>query len=132
MTAIAVNHHGKAFGTAVPNQITRHCHPKARPETVDAPVAPTGIDYLNLVADAHHARAGAAIRLPRTGHRARPGPRAAAATRHAGDPNLDGRCERRQRRHSRRGWPFLDPGRPCRRVGGVNVEHAQRSEHERR
>ena len=27
---------------------------------------------------------------------------------------------------------FLDPGEPCRGVGGVNVEHAQRSEHERR
>ena len=27
---------------------------------------------------------------------------------------------------------FLDPGNPCRGVGGVNVEHAQRSEHERR
>jgi hypothetical protein len=27
---------------------------------------------------------------------------------------------------------FLDPGDSCRCVGGVNVEHAQRSEHERR
>src|ERR1039458_1218020 len=31
-----------------------------------------------------------------------------------------------------RGGSFLDPGNPCRCVGGVNVEHAQRSEHERR
>jgi len=34
------------------------------------------------------------------------------------------------------GWAgrglFLDPGNSCRCVGGVNVEHAQRSEHERR
>ena len=34
------------------------------------------------------------------------------------------------RRGSKRS--FLDPGDPCRCVGGVNVEHAQRSEHERR
>src|ERR1019366_2811405 len=31
-----------------------------------------------------------------------------------------------------RGGSSLDPGNPCRCVGGVNVEHAQRSEHERR
>jgi len=64
MTTIAVNHHGKAFGTATPHQITRHSHPKARPETTDDPrpaPAPTGIDYLNLVAQGDHARAGAAI-----------------------------------------------------------------------
>jgi hypothetical protein len=30
------------------------------------------------------------------------------------------------------GGSFLDPGDSCRCVGGVNVEHAQRSEHERR
>jgi hypothetical protein len=30
------------------------------------------------------------------------------------------------------GRSFLDPGDSCRCVGGVNVEHAQRSEHERR
>jgi len=31
-----------------------------------------------------------------------------------------------------RGGLFLDPGESCRCVEGVNVEHAQRSEHERR
>jgi len=30
------------------------------------------------------------------------------------------------------GGLFLDPGDLCRCVGGVNVEHAQHSEHERR
>ena len=30
------------------------------------------------------------------------------------------------------GWPSLDWRPASRRVGGVNVEHAQRSEHERR
>jgi len=61
MTDIAVNHHGKSFGKATPHTVTRHSHPKARPETVDAPPAPTGIDYLNLVAGEHHGRAGQAI-----------------------------------------------------------------------
>ena len=61
MTDIAVNHHGKSFGKATPHTVTRHSHPKARPETVGAPPAPTGIDYLNLVAGEHHGRAGQAI-----------------------------------------------------------------------
>ena len=61
MTDIAVRHHGAPFGKATPHTITRHSHPKARPETVDAPPAPTGIDYLNLVAGQHHSRAGQAI-----------------------------------------------------------------------
>jgi putative transposase len=39
----------------LPHNITRHTHPKARPETGE-PVPPpaTGIDYLNLTAQAHH------------------------------------------------------------------------------
>ena len=61
MTDIAVNHHGKSFGKATPHTVTRHSHPKARPETVDAPPAPTGIDYLHLVAGQHHGRTGQAI-----------------------------------------------------------------------
>ena len=37
--------------------ITRHAHPKARPETPEpAPVPSTGIAYLQLVADTHHAQ----------------------------------------------------------------------------
>jgi putative transposase len=61
MTDIAVRHHGTPFGRATVHTVTRHSHPKARPETVDAPPAPTGIDYLNLVAGQHHGRAGQAI-----------------------------------------------------------------------
>ena len=35
--------------------ITRHTHPKARPQTPGpAPAAATGIAYLQLAADAHH------------------------------------------------------------------------------
>jgi hypothetical protein len=61
MTDIAVRHHGTPFGKATPHTVTRHSHPKARPETVDAAPAPTGIDYLNLVAGEHHGRTGQAI-----------------------------------------------------------------------
>ena len=41
---------------AVPFQVTRHAHPKARPEIPAAPPRPTGIDYLALI-DAGHAQA---------------------------------------------------------------------------
>ncbi|MGH3821218.1 MAG: DDE-type integrase/transposase/recombinase [Pseudonocardiaceae bacterium] len=52
---IEVRHHGRSFGPAVPHLITRHAHPKARPETPEpAPAPATGIAYLQLVADAHH------------------------------------------------------------------------------
>ncbi|MHB1163895.1 MAG: DDE-type integrase/transposase/recombinase [Candidatus Nanopelagicales bacterium] len=51
---IEVRHGGRGYGTAVPHVITRHAHPKARPETPEpAPVPATGIAYLQLVADAH-------------------------------------------------------------------------------
>ncbi|TQC39032.1 transposase [Rhodococcus sp. WS4] len=55
METIDVRYHDKSHGTAVPHNITRHVHPKARPETSE-PVAPppTGIDYLTLTADTHH------------------------------------------------------------------------------
>jgi len=53
---IEVRHHDKAYGKAVPHTITRHAHPKARPET-PAPERPpaTGIDFLQLTAATHHA-----------------------------------------------------------------------------
>jgi putative transposase len=51
---IQVRHGGNSFGYAVPHVITRHAHPKARPETPEPPPAPaTGIAYLHLVADTH-------------------------------------------------------------------------------
>jgi putative transposase len=46
---------GRDAGTATPHHITRHAHPKARPEPLpgdDAPRA-TGIDYLALLGDRH-------------------------------------------------------------------------------
>ena len=55
LEVIQVRHGGKSFGHAVPHVITRHAHPKARPETPEPVPAPaTGIAYLQLVADAHH------------------------------------------------------------------------------
>ncbi|GAA3028411.1 Mu transposase C-terminal domain-containing protein [Streptomyces glomeratus] len=50
LTDIDVRSGGRSFGKAIPYQITRHAHPKAKPETpAAAPPAPTGIDYLRLI-----------------------------------------------------------------------------------
>jgi putative transposase len=50
MTRIEVRRHGKPAGLAVPHRISRHAHPKARPEPEAAPPAPaTGIDYLAML-----------------------------------------------------------------------------------
>ncbi len=54
LQVIAVHYRGNDYGPAVPFRITRHTHPKARPETVDTPPAPTGITYLQLLSDTHH------------------------------------------------------------------------------
>ena len=52
------------YGRAVPHRITRHAHPKARPETPEpAPAPATGIAYLQLVADAHHQQVAAEERI---------------------------------------------------------------------
>ena len=51
-----VRRDGKDAGTATPHHITRHSHPKARPEDPvsgdDAPRA-TGIDYIALIGEQH-------------------------------------------------------------------------------
>ena len=55
LEVIEVRHGGRSYGHAVPHVITRHAHPKARPETPEPTPAPaTGIAYLQLVADTHH------------------------------------------------------------------------------
>ena len=52
---LQVRYDGSSYGLAVPHVITRHTHPKARPEIVDPPPpTPSGIDYLALTAAAHH------------------------------------------------------------------------------
>jgi putative transposase len=53
LEVIEVRHGGRSYGRAVPHQITRHTHPKARPETPQAPPPATGIDYLKLITDDH-------------------------------------------------------------------------------
>ena len=50
LTVIEVRYGGRKMGRAVPVVIGRHSHPAARPEPGrEAPVVPTGIDYLALV-----------------------------------------------------------------------------------
>ncbi len=55
LETLEVRYQNKGFGKALPHNITRHVHPKARPETTEQQTPPaTGIDYLRLTADAHH------------------------------------------------------------------------------
>jgi putative transposase len=54
LTNIRVRADGTDHGRALPHQVSRHAHPKARPETPAEPPRPTtGIDYLGLI-DAEH------------------------------------------------------------------------------
>jgi transposase InsO family protein len=64
LEVIAVHYRDAHYGRAVPHRITRHAHPKARPETPEpAQVPVTGIAYLQLVADAHHQQVAADDRI---------------------------------------------------------------------
>lgn len=54
LETIEVRYHDKSYGKALPHKISRHTHPKAKPETPEPePLPATGIDYLALTADAH-------------------------------------------------------------------------------
>jgi putative transposase len=55
LTQVEIRVQGAPAGLAIPHHIGRHAHPKARPETPPEPPARSGIDYLRLVGDAHHA-----------------------------------------------------------------------------
>jgi putative transposase len=56
LTFLRVRVDGADAGTALPFQINRHAHPKARPEVPAEPPKPTtGIDYLALIDAAHAA-----------------------------------------------------------------------------
>jgi len=56
LTFLRVRVDGGDAGTALPFQISRNSHPKARPETpAEAPKPTTGIDYLGLIDAAHTA-----------------------------------------------------------------------------
>jgi putative transposase len=61
LDTVEIRFQGRAMGNGVPHRISRHSHPKARPDT--APPAPptTGIDYLGLVAARHEAELARAI-----------------------------------------------------------------------
>ncbi|GAB90136.1 DDE-type integrase/transposase/recombinase [Gordonia rhizosphera] len=56
METIEVRYKDASHGQALPHNITRHVHPKARPEIPEPPAQPaaTGIDYLRLTAQTHH------------------------------------------------------------------------------
>src|SRR2546430_1271968 len=56
LTFLRVRLDGVDAGTAMPFQLTRHSHPKARPEVpAEEPKPTTGIDYLGLIDAAHTA-----------------------------------------------------------------------------
>jgi putative transposase len=65
LTRIQVRYQGRAMGVAVPYQITRHSHPRARPEgDLAGPVEPpaaTGINYLGLIVTAHEEQLAAGV-----------------------------------------------------------------------
>jgi putative transposase len=52
MTRLEVWWAGRKAGTAVPQVIGRHAHPKAPPDEDPEPVTYTGIDYLGLISAA--------------------------------------------------------------------------------
>ncbi|MHB8289600.1 MAG: hypothetical protein ACYDEY_10260 [Acidimicrobiales bacterium] len=49
LTSVEIRFQRRSMGKGIPVVIERHCHPQARPEAAPAP-APTGIDYLGLLA----------------------------------------------------------------------------------
>src|SRR6266700_2120633 len=57
LTVVEVRWNGAPAGLAVPQQIRRHSHPKAKPETPAAPPPATGIDYMGIIAAEHQAAA---------------------------------------------------------------------------
>jgi hypothetical protein len=62
MTTIEVRYHGTPHGLALPHRIARHSHPKARPELPEnPPPKPTGINYLEIVANTHQNDIGGQI-----------------------------------------------------------------------
>ncbi|MER5550001.1 hypothetical protein ABT072_48355, partial [Streptomyces sp. NPDC002589] len=62
LTEIEVRFQNRPFGLAVPHQMARHAHPKARPETPTAELQPaTGIDYLRLIDTARTTELGRQI-----------------------------------------------------------------------
>lgn len=62
LTFLRVRSDGRDAGTALPFQISRHAHPKAKPEVPAEPPKPTtGIDYLGLIDRAHTSEIAAKV-----------------------------------------------------------------------
>jgi putative transposase len=60
MESVEIRFQGRSMGKGVPVRIGRHSHPQARPEAAPAP-APTGIDYLGLLAERREAELARSI-----------------------------------------------------------------------
>ena len=54
LETVEVRYRDKSYGKALPHTISRHTHPKAKPEIPEPEPPATGIDYLALTAAAHH------------------------------------------------------------------------------
>jgi putative transposase len=75
LTVLFVRCGGKDAGTATPHHITRHSHPKARPEDPgsgdDVPRA-TGVDYIALIGEQHDRQTARPVNyralMPAAGH----------------------------------------------------------------
>ena len=80
---------------AVPQVIGRHAHPKAPPDEDPAPAALTGIDYLQLVADADQAALGEQLNL--------------AALDDSDDPDGDRAARRQEEDSGERRGPARQP-----------------------
>jgi len=64
LETVEVRYQNKSHGKALPHNITRHVHPKARPEIPEPPTPPpTGIDYLDLTERTHHQQVRADRRI---------------------------------------------------------------------
>lgn len=73
---VEVRHQGQSYGTATVFTLSRHAHPKARPEQPgQAPPEPTGLDYLGLIDAARTQQLAASINY------------AALLNDHTGDPD---------------------------------------------
>jgi putative transposase len=60
LDSVEIRFSGRSMGKGIPVSIGRHSHPMARPEAKPTP-APTGIDYLGLVASRHEAELARSI-----------------------------------------------------------------------
>jgi len=60
LETVEIRFQGRSMGQGIPVSIGRHSHPQARPEAAPAP-APTGIDYLGLLAERREAELATSI-----------------------------------------------------------------------